>query len=151
MRNERYNYSARPAELKDVMFFYEAICSIADNKFDINEFNSQYKEKLKDKTYIQLVLEIDDKLIGGCIVAQARKNLSDPLSFIEVQELFIAHKYRKYNAADFLYFALEEKALNLKHTQLRVNCNINSTLNQNFYVKRGFKMYKKQYKKMILV
>lgn len=149
MTNVQPKYATRPAELKDIMYFYEAICAITNINIDIVEFNIQFKNKIKDKSYIMLVLEADGKTIAGCTLAQSRQSLSDQQPFVEIQELYISPKFRKLKAADFLYNALEEKIINQKMHQLRVNCNINSTLNQNFYVKRGFKIYKKQYKKAL--
>jgi hypothetical protein len=66
------------------MYFLESINTQIDSMLDILKFNNQFKKKVKDKTSIVLLLEI--------------------------QELFISPKFRK----------------------LKVNCNINSTLNQNF-------------------
>ena len=147
MTNLQPNYLARTATLKDIMFFYEAISAISEVNLDIVHFNTQFKNKIKDKSYTLLVLEADDKKIAGCILAQLRQGLSDQQPYVELQELYIFPKFRKLKGAEFLYAALEEKVIKQKIYQLRVNCNINSTLNQNFYVKKGFKIFKKQYKK----
>ena len=141
-------YQTRKAELKDVMFFYEAISSMSTSKLNIVDFDIQFKYKIKDKSNIQLVLIANNKTVG-CIIAQVRQQLSDAMPYVEVQELYIAPKYRKLKGADFLYTSLEEKVAKESKYQLRVNCNINSTLNQNFYVKKGYKIFKKQYKKDI--
>ncbi len=148
--NLQINYLTRMAELKDIMFFYEAMSSITGVNFDINEFNAKFKSILKDKSSIQMVVEVEGKVVG-CLLAQVRQQMSDQYSFVEIQELYIAPKFRKYKAADFLYTTFEEKFVSKKHKQLRVNCNVNSTLNQNFYVKKGFKIFKKQYKKELFI
>jgi ribosomal protein S18 acetylase RimI-like enzyme len=147
MPNYQPIYTTRTATLKDLMFFYEAVCVITDSKPDILEFNKQYKLKIKNKANIILVLEADKKVLIGFIVAEIRQNLSDAVPCAELQELYVSNKYRKLNAADFIYNELEKKVAKEKIFQLKVNCNLNSTLNQHFYVKRGFKIFKKQYKK----
>ena len=144
--NQSMNYQTRKAALKDIMFFYEAICFITGFESDINEFNKKFKALLKDKSAILMVIEADGKM-AGCILAQVRQQLSDMHSFVEIQELYISPKFRNRKAADFLYNDFEDKYILKEHRQIRVNCNINSTLNQNFYVKKGFKIFKKQYKK----
>lgn len=144
--NQLMNYQTRKAELKDVMFFYEAICFITGLESDINDFNKKYKGILKDKSAILMVIEADGKTVG-CIMAQIRQQLSDLHSFVEIQELYISPKFRNHKAADFLYNDFEVKYIQKKHKQIKVNCNVNSTLNQNFYIKKGFKIFKKQYKK----
>ena len=149
MTNMQPKYTIRAAELKDIMFFYEAISALTAIKIDIVAFNAQFKTRLKEKGSKQLVLEADGKTIVGCVLAQVRQNLSDTSPFVEIQELYILPKFRKLKAADFIYSALEAHFLKQKINQLRVNCNINSTLNQNFYVKKGYKIFKKQYKKEV--
>ena len=142
------NYTSRKAELKDVMYFLESINTQIDSTLDIHKFNDQYKKKVKDKTSILLLLEVDKKSVG-LIIAQGYQTLSDPFPLLEIQELFIASKYRKLKAADFLFSEFVEKAKNNGYYKLKVNCNINSTLNQNFYISKGFKIQKKQYHKSI--
>ena len=141
-------YTIRKAELKDVMYFFESINSQTDSTLDINKFNHQFKKKLKDKTSILLLLDVDKKSVGF-IVAQEYQTLSDSFPFLEIQELFIAPKFRKLKAAEFLFSEFVEKSKNKGYYKLKVNCNINSTLNQNFYISKGFKIQKKQYHKSI--
>ena len=142
-------YKLRQAKLNDVMYFYDAVCSIINTKLDVLEFQINFKEKLKAKDFLLLVAELDNKTVVGCIVAQKRNTLSNPEFFIEIQELYITPKYRKLKSADFLYNAIESFSLEQKIHKLIVNCNINSTLTQNFYTKRGHKIAKKQYSKEI--
>lgn len=142
------NYTTRKAELKDVMYFLESINTQIDSTLDIHKFNDQFKKKVKDKTSILLLLEVDKKTVGF-IISQAYQTLSDPFPLLEIQELFIAPKYRKLKAADFLFSEFVDKAKNKGYYKLKVNCNINSTLNQNFYISKGFKIQKKQYQKSI--
>lgn len=142
-------YKVRQAKLNDVMYFYDAVCSIMNTQIDMLDFQSNYKEKLKNKDFIFLVLELDNKTIVGCVVAQKRTTLSNVNAFIEIQELYISPKFRKLKAADFLYNAIEALCLEQKINILNVSCNINSTLTQNFYTKKGFKIAKKKYNKEI--
>jgi len=143
------HYKLRQAKLNDVMYFYDAVCSILNTKLDVLEFQINFKEKLKAKDFLVLVAELDNMTVVGCIVAQKRNTLSNHEFFIEIQELYITPKYRKLKAADFLYNAIESFSLEQKIHKLIVNCNINSTLTQNFYTKRGHKIAKKQYSKEI--
>jgi hypothetical protein len=53
------------------------------------------------------------------------------------------------HAAEFLYHAIEQFTVAKKVFKLHVSCYINSTLNQNFYTKRGFKVNKKLYVKEV--
>ncbi|MEN9701366.1 MAG: hypothetical protein RIR55_681 [Bacteroidota bacterium] len=142
------NYTTRKAELKDVMYFFESINTQIDSILDINKFNEEFKKKVKDKKSILLLLEVDKKPVGF-IVAQEYQTLSDPFPLLGIQELYIAPKYRKLKAAEFLYSEFEEIAKTKGYYKLKVNCNINSTLNQNFYISKGFKIQKKQYFKSI--
>jgi ribosomal protein S18 acetylase RimI-like enzyme len=142
------SYTTRKAALKDVMYIFESINLQSGSKLDILKFIEQYKKKVKDKSNILLLLEADKKN-AGFIIAQEYQSLSDAFPFIEVQELYIAPKYRKLKAADFLYNEFEQKTASKGYYNLKVNCNINSTLNQNFYINKGFKINKKQYLKGI--
>lgn len=142
-------YKVRQAKLNDVMYFYDAVCSILNSKLDLSNFHLNFKDKLKGKDFISLVAELEDKTLVGCIVAQRRSTLSNPSFFIEIQELFITPKFRKLKAADFLFNAFEAFSLEQQLNKLTVNCNINSTLTQNFFTKKGFKIAKKQYNKEV--
>jgi len=142
-------YKVRQAKLNDVMYFYTAVCSIINKEPDLIEFQTNFKEKFKNKNFIYLVLEIEKDVLGGCMIAEKRSTLSKPAIFIEIQELYITPKYRKHKAADFLYNAIEALSAEQKIYSIIVNCNINSTLTQNFYTKRGHKIAKKQYNKEI--
>ena len=142
------HYLVRQAKLGDVMYFYNAVCSILNKELDVLEFNAIFREKLKNKDSFLMVLE-ENNTIAGCIVAQLRRQLSVEHSFIEIQELYITPKYRKRKAADFLYQAIEQYFKDKNHHQFQVACFINSTLSQNFYTKKGFKIAKKKYEKEI--
>jgi N-acetylglutamate synthase-like GNAT family acetyltransferase len=142
-------YKLRQAKLNDVMYFYDAVCSILNTKLDLLEFQINFKEKLKAKDFLVLVAELDNKTLVGCIVAQKRNTLSNPDFFIEIQELYITPKFRKLGAADFLLNAFEAFSVDKHISKLIVNCNINSTLTQNFFTKRGFKIARKQYNKQV--
>jgi N-acetylglutamate synthase-like GNAT family acetyltransferase len=142
-------YKVRQAKLNDVLYFYDAVCSILNTKQDVLEFQINFKEKLKAKDFLVLVAELDNKTVVGCIVAQKRNTLSNPDFFIEIQELYITPKFRKLGAADFLLSAFEALSVDKHISKLTVNCNINSTLTQNFFTKRGFKIARKQYNKQI--
>jgi ribosomal protein S18 acetylase RimI-like enzyme len=148
MKIDQLNYTTRKAELKDVMYFLESINTQIDSTLDFHKFNDQFKKKVKDKTSIVLLLEVDKKSVGF-IIAQAYQTLSDPLPLLEIQELFIAPKFRKLKAAEILFSEFVDKAKVKGYYKLKVNCNINSTLNQNFYITKGFKIQKKQYHKSI--
>ena len=143
------HYKVRPAKLSDVMYFYDAVCSILNTKINLLDFQIIFKEKLRHKDFILLVSELDNKTVAGCIVAQKRNTLSNPEFFIEIQELYITPKFRKLEAANFLLSALEALSVEKYVNNLTVNCNINSTLTQHFFTKRGFKIARKQYNKQI--
>lgn len=143
-------YKVRQAKLNDVMYFYDAVCSILNTKLDVFEFQINFKVKLKAKDFLVLVAELDNKIVVGCIVAQKRNTLSNPEFFIEIQELYITPKFRKLEAADFLLSAFEALSIEQNINKLTVNCNINSTLTQHFFTKRGFKIARKQYHKQIV-
>jgi len=61
------NYTTRKAELKDVMYFLESINTQIDSTLDIHKFNDQFKKKVKDKTSILLLLEVEKKSVGFII------------------------------------------------------------------------------------
>jgi ribosomal protein S18 acetylase RimI-like enzyme len=142
------NYTTRKADLKDVMYFFESMNIQSDTKLDINKFNDQFKKKVKDKKSVMLLLEVEKKTMGF-IIAQEYQTLSDAFPLLEIQELFIAPKFRKLKAAEFLYSAFEQMGRSKGFFKLKVNCNMNSTLNQNFYISKGFEIQKKQYHKSI--
>jgi ribosomal protein S18 acetylase RimI-like enzyme len=140
----------RKATLKDILFFYNAFCTLYNKQFDINKFNVQYKAKLKSKEYHLLVIELTHSAkIVGCSCLQQRVLLFELDEFLEIQSFFITPEYRKLKAADFLYEGIELLANTLGIPYVQVSCNVNSTLNQNFYTKKGYKISKKQYQKII--
>lgn len=146
MKKQPIQFTTRKAVASDLMFFYEAIKLQVLHIKNIESFNELYKKKLKDKNTLLLILESDKKM-AGFVVAQLQQSLSDLAPYYDIRELFIAPPYRKLKAADFIYTALEQKIAIKGVVKLKVSCNINSTLNQNFYINKGFKIYKKQYVK----
>ena len=144
------NYHFRKATLKDVLFFYEAMCSLEDMYIDDLEFGNNFKFKMEDaSSHLLVIEERDAQQMVGCVVVQSRKNLSDSSAWMEIQELYIVPKFRKFKAADFLYQQLELYVKEISMHKLKVACRVNSTLNQNFYTKKGFKIEKKTYGKFI--
>lgn len=111
------------------------------------DFDEFYKQKFKSKDYIFLIIEDEEKKEAGGVILQLRDTFLDKFPFLEIQTFFVTPKYRKLNAADFLYQAIVATAVEKKVFKLQVGCYINSTLNQNFYTKRGFKVHKKLYTK----
>ncbi|MEI6189374.1 MAG: GNAT family N-acetyltransferase [Chitinophagia bacterium] len=141
------HFNVRKAQLNDVMHFQEAISMHLNKPWNVMEFDEFYKKKLKDKEYTFLIMVDDEKKVAGGVILQYRQTFLDKSPFLEIQTFFVTPKYRKLNAADFLYQAIAETASEKKVFKLQVGCYINSTLNQNFYTKRGFKVHKKLYTK----
>jgi GNAT superfamily N-acetyltransferase len=144
-------FKVRKANQSDLEFVHQAIVSVNDSKMGLHEFETLYKMKLKTSGFFIFILEEYSRNLtqAGLLVAHAQQNLADLWPTIEIQELFILPKYRKFGAADFLYGYLETFTKEQKVYRLKVNCKINSTLNQNFYTARGFKISKKQYVKEV--
>jgi len=143
------HFKIRKAQLNDVMHFQEAISMHLNKPWNVMEFDEFYKKKLKDKEYTFLMMEDDEKKVAGGVILQYRQTFLDKFAFIEIQDLFVTPKYRKLNAAEYLYQAIEKLAVEKKVFKLQVGCYINSTLNQNFYTKHGFKVHKKSYVKEV--
>lgn len=142
-------YNIRKAQLSDVMFFYNAVCLSSNKTNEIFDFDTRYKQMLKSKNHLFFVLEATPKKTAGCAILEIRKGISVPNTFMEIELFYIDPKYRKLKGADYLYTALEAQVITNNMHELKVSCNINSTLNQNFYTKRGHKISKKQYEKVI--
>lgn len=143
------HYKIRNAQLNDVMHFQEAISMHLNKPWNVMEFDEFYKKKIKDKEYHFLIMEDDEKKVAGGVILQYRQTFLDKFPFIEIQDFFVTHKYRKLNAAEYLYQAIEKLAIEKKVFKIQVGCYINSTLNQNFYTKHGFKINKKLYIKEV--
>lgn len=148
--NLQPNYQYRNATLKDILFFYEAMTSLEEIFIEHLEFDTKFKLKLEDaKSHLLVIEDIEINQVIGCVVLQERQNLSDINIWIEIQELFIFPKYRKLKAAEYLYYFIEKYVQEKSIHKIKVACKINSTLNQNFYTKKGFKIEKKSYGKFI--
>lgn len=144
-------FKVRKANQLDLEFVHQAIVSVYESKLGLHEFETLYKTKIKASGFYIFILEEYSRNLtqAGLLVAHVQQNLTDLWPTIEIQELFILPKYRKFGAADFLYGYLENFTKEQNAYRLKVNCKINSTLNQNFYTARGFKISKKQYVKEV--
>jgi ribosomal protein S18 acetylase RimI-like enzyme len=131
------------------MFFYNAVCSSSSSTIEILDFDTRFKQLLKSKSHLFFVLEAASQKTAGCAILEIRKSISVPFLYMEIELFYIDPKYRRLKGADYLYTALEDQVVLNKVHELKVNCNINSTLNQNFYTKRGFVIAQKKYKKII--
>lgn len=145
--NIQPSYLIRKAHINDVQYFYDAVCSSNNINKELIDFDQRFKQMLRSKSYLFFVVEAAPQKLVGCAILEIRKSITSAYPFIEIETFFIDPKYRKWKAADFLYNALEEYLKQSKVFKLKVNCNLNSTLNQNFYTKKGFKISKKQYDK----
>ena len=148
--NIQPSYSIRKAQLSDSMYFYNAVCSSTILEKEVNDFDEHFKKMLKSKHQLFFVLETAQKIYAGCAILEIRKNILSLEPFIEIDTFYIDPKYRKWKGADFFYSEIEEQVRQGKVFKLKVSCNLNSTLNQNFYTKRGYKIFKKQYQKLLL-
>lgn len=144
-------FKVRKASLADLDFIHQAVVSICEIKTAKHEFELLLKAKLKTSGCFVFILEEHSRVASkaGLLVARSCQNLTDGWPVVEIQELYILPKYRKLGGADFLYNYVENFSREQKAYRLKVNCNINSTLNQNFYTTRGFKISKKQYIKEV--
>ncbi len=149
--NSNQNFKVRKARLSDIEFIHQVISTLSESNIRLNEFEAILKAKLKATGYYIYLLEEHSKTIEntGLLVVNVNQSLTDFWPIVEVQDFFIIPKYRKFGAADFLYNFLENFAKEQKAYRLKVSCKINSTLNQNFYTTRGFKISKKQYIKPV--
>ena len=144
-------FKIKKANLLDLKFIHQSIQSLSEQNIGLQDFETLFKSKTKSQSFTIFILEDRSRLgcNAGLLVVQLQQNLSDKWPTIEIQELFILPKYRKFKAADFLYTYLEQFAKDQKAYKIKVNCKINSTLNQNFYTAKGFKISKKQYVKEV--
>jgi len=142
-----FQFNIRKARLNDIMFYQEFISLQLNKPWNVMDFDEFFKQKLKNKEYSFLIIEDEEKKLAGGIILQYRHTFLDKSPFLEIQTFFVTPKHRKLNAADFLYQAIVALAAEKKVFKLQVGCYINSTLNQNFYTKRGFKVHKKLYTK----
>ena len=145
--NIQPTYQIRKAQSSDVIYFYNAVCSSNNIEKELFEFDVRFKQMLKSKSHVFFILEAAPKNIAGCAIFEIRKSILSPEPFVEIEILFIDPKYRKWKGADYLYTAIEEHVKQIKLFKLKASCNMNSTLNQNFYTKRGYRISKKQYQK----
>lgn len=143
-------YSVRKALLSDVMFFYESIKTTGDLTLNVNEFDLTFKTKLKLKNNHLLVLVDQHGCSAGCAITEYRTTLTESFPFWEIQLFYIHPKYRKYFAAEVLYKEIETLAALKKCFKIIVSSLLNATINQRFYTKRGFKLFKKTYLKTVV-
>lgn len=143
-------FSVRKALLSDIMFFYESINAIEKLTLDINEFDSIFKSKLKLKNNQLLVLTDQDGCSAGCGITEYRTALTESFPFCEIQLFYIHPKYRKHYAAEAFYKEIEALATEKKCFKITVSTLLSATINQRFYTKRGFKLFKKTYLKTMV-
>jgi N-acetylglutamate synthase-like GNAT family acetyltransferase len=145
------SYKVRKAVFSDIDFIYSLVALNTESNIGIDKFETHLKQKLKTSGFYIFILEEQKIKIekAGLLIASESQQLVDAWPIIEIQEFFIVPKYRKIGAADFLFNYVEQFSKEKKAYKLKVNCKINSTLNQNFYTDRGFKIAKKQYTKPV--
>ncbi len=144
-------YKVRKAQLSDLEFIHQSVTAINQSNIGLNEFETLLKNKLKAVGYFIFILDAHHTTTdrAGLLIANESQYLIDKWPMIEIQEFFITPKFRKLGAADFMYSYLENFAKDKNAYKMKVSCKINSTLNQNFYTSRGFKISKKQYLKPV--
>jgi N-acetylglutamate synthase-like GNAT family acetyltransferase len=144
-------YIIRNAKISDLEFIHKSLISIYQNPIALNDFETIFKKKIKSTDHHIFILENQSISIefAGLLIATTNQHLIDMWPTIEILEIFIMPKYRKFGAADFLYNYLEGFAKAKKVFKLKVSCKINSTLNQSFYTHRGFRINQKQYTKPV--
>jgi hypothetical protein len=142
-------FTVEIGRLNHVNFIYEQL--VVQRKilfYSYDEFINSYNLFLSNPNNKVYVL-IDDqtKKHAGCIVAQVNQELSKKSRLIEIKDFIILSKHRKNKGAEFLYEFFESEMKREQVYNIKVECEVNSTLNQNFYTSKGFKIYKKTYLK----
>lgn len=51
------------------------------------------------------------KKVAGGVILQYRQTFLDKFPFLEIQDFFVTPKYRKLNAAEYLYQSIEKLAV----------------------------------------
>jgi hypothetical protein len=140
-------FSVRQAEMKDAMFLHEQLVVQQKKYNDLGYFKLHFDQIFDNPNYIILILVLETGVSIGCMVAEIKQGLSDRRKHSEIIEFYVQAKYRKLKGAEFLYNYFEKEMEKREVFSIKVNCEIKSTLNQNFYTSKGFKYDKKAYLK----
>ena len=67
------HFNIRKAQLNDVMHFQDAISMQLTKPWNMMEFDEFYKQKIKNKEYFFLILEDEEKKVGGVLYCNTDK------------------------------------------------------------------------------
>jgi N-acetylglutamate synthase-like GNAT family acetyltransferase len=143
------NWSIRKATVNDANYFHQSIEQIHAMKIDVEVFIAQFKKKLKSRNSLFYVIETTMGNQIGCICCDKEEMLTSTKQIIQIKEFYISPAYRKLNIADELFAYIYEKSLHMSVDKIEVLCNLNSTITQNFYLRKKFTPSKKLFVKSI--
>lgn len=88
-------YTIRNAEEKDIPCLYDFLCLLEETNFDYNTFEAICRQNIDTASCIYLVATTDTDTVTGFLSVHTQYLLHHCGKVAEIQELFVAEKYRK--------------------------------------------------------
>ena len=150
MIQESIEYNFKKATIEDISIFYDSYVEYTNSFITLIEFKNLFSLNLKDKNYQFFIIhKKDNGSTAGCVALRLYNEIFSDKVIAEISHLYILPKFRKWQAADSLYYFVESNCKEHNISKIVVACGINSTLNQHFYTKRKFNYVKKVFLKFI--
>jgi hypothetical protein len=142
------SFTIRKANATDHEFFYQSYTSSYGTSITSEVFFDNFKKSINNANFLFIVLEIGPKnSFAGCCIIKFDFDIFDLFLTTEIKYLYVNQKFRKFNAAEYICNYVEKMSIEKGAHKIKVDCAINSTLNQHFYARRKFVFQKKGYLK----
>ena len=131
-------YKIRSALPGDLEIIYDFMCQLEDTIFDFPGFAERYKTNLLNNEVVYLVSVDKSGIPVGFIGCRGMNVLHHKGLVFEIQEMYVAEKWRSQGVGQALFAALEEKLSETNIESLEVTTNVKRKEAQKFYEKLGF-------------
>ena len=142
------SFTIRKANATDHDFFYQSYTATFGIAITSDVFFDNFKKRINDNNYLFLVMIAGHtNTFAGCSIVKFESDTFGLSLTSEIEFLYVNPKFRKLNAAEYICNYVEKVSIEKGANKIKVDCAINSTLNQHFYARRKFVLQKKGYLK----
>jgi hypothetical protein len=142
------SFMIRKANATDHDIFYQSYTSSYGISISTEVFFDIFKKSINNTNFLFIVLEVGPmNSFAGCCIVKFDYDIFDLNLTTEIKYLYVNQKFRKFNAAEYICNYVEKMSVEKGANKIKVDCAINSTLNQHFYARRKFVLQKKGYLK----
>jgi PhnO protein len=131
-------FSVRQAENADANQVFEFLCELENKVFDYQEFYLNYRNNIFGNNNVYLVACEKANVALGYISCHGQTLLHHGGMVYEIQEMFVAKKYRGRGIGKLLLKALEDRLAKREYQSLEVTAQNIRAGALEFYKKYGF-------------